>query len=100
VTKARRLTLTGVGVEKLVPAKSAKIKSQGCPTDDFLSFPRHYSIPPILAILKKMEFFNPLAITLTTRLLMKCCGAVGSPKCRGVYSQIRELARCTVESAN
>ncbi len=46
-------------VEKLFPAKFAKIKiASGCPTNDFLSFPRHFLSPQILAVLRKRDFFN------------------------------------------
>jgi hypothetical protein len=44
--KRRWLTLSGEGVEKLLRAKLAKIKIvSGCPTNDFLSFPRHFRSP-------------------------------------------------------
>jgi hypothetical protein len=32
------------------------------PTNDFLGFPRHFSIPRIFAVLRKPDFFNAQAI--------------------------------------
>jgi hypothetical protein len=61
-----------MAVDKFFPANFAKIKSRqdALQTYKRLSpFPKHFLLPQVLAILRKMDFFNTLVTSTELRVL-------------------------------